>query len=267
MTFAVSFLAALRLRLAVVAQYRANIAIWSVASILQVVVYLSVWRAVAEAGGATSSGYTAEQFAGYFLVLLVVREATYGWMPYMLADHVRQGSLSTYLMRPFHPLGEFAAEMTAHKLQSVLMLLPVAALLALVFDAALELRPAAVALGVLVVLPLATLVRMLVDSLFALSSMWLTRIDGMRNLYYLLLLLLGGQFAPVDVLPGALRAVAMALPFYWTLGFPTELLAGRATAADAALGLVVLAAWALVLLVILQPAWRRSTRAYEAVGS
>ena len=267
MNFARSFVATLRTDLIVIAQYRANVAIWSIASVLQVVVYLSVWRAVAEAGGAASTGYTASEFAGYFLVLLIVREATYGWMPYLLADHVRDGKLSLYLMRPFHPLGAFAATMVAHRVQSVLMLVPVAVLLGFVFDASLDPQWWTIALSVLVVLPMAALLRMLVDSLFALSSMWLTRIDGLRNMYYLVLLLLGGQFAPVDVLPGPVHDLALALPFYWTLGFPTELLAGRATPQEAAIGIGVLAAWSLATYVVLQPAWRRSTRAYEAVGS
>ena len=259
-------LAALRVSMLVQTQYRANMAIWSMASILQIVVYLSVWRAVAEAGG-TTGGFTPSQFAGYFLMLLLVREFTYSWMPYMLADDVRSGKLSGLLMRPLHPIVQHSADMVAHRIQSVAMLVPVAAILVFAFDASVDLRPGALAMALLVVLPLAALVRLLVDSLFALTSMWLTRIDGIRNMYYLVLLLLGGQFAPIDVLPTALQAVAKALPFYWTLGFPTELLIGRASIAEAWTGAAVLAAWAIGTLLVLQPAWRAGTRAYEAVGS
>lgn len=257
--------ASLRAALLVEAQYRANMAIWTLASILQIIVYMSVWRAVAQAGG-SSGGYSASEFAGYFLVLLVVREATYSWVPYMLADRVRNGSLSMLLMRPLHPLASLLSTMLAHRFQSVALLTPVSVLFVWVFDAQVDLRPAALALA-LIVLPLAAATRFLVDSIFALSAMWLTRIDGLRNMYYLVLLLLGGQFAPIDVLPDWLRAVALALPFYWTLGFPTELLVGRAPMSDAWIGLAVLSAWTIALFFILQPAWRAGTRAYEAVGS
>ncbi len=246
-------------------QYRANMAIWTIASVLQIVVYLSVWRAVADATGSTG-GYTPATFAGYFLVLLLVREFTYSWTPYMLADEVRSGRLSTRLMRPLHPIVQLCAEMVAHRIQSVVLLVPIAAILAAAFDATVDGSVHAI-LVALVVLPLAALVRLLVDSLFALSSMWLVRIDGIRNMYYLVLLLLGGQFAPVDVLPGWLHAVALALPFYWTLGYPTELLVGRASVGDAWIGIAVLAAWSLLTIAVLQPAWRASTRAYEAVGT
>ncbi|MCW2921662.1 MAG: hypothetical protein JWL76_1536 [Thermoleophilia bacterium] len=258
-------MAELRRSMLVQTQYRANMAIWTVASVLQIVVYLSVWRAVAEATGSTG-GYSPSTFAGYFLVLLIVREFTYSWTPYMLADEVRSGRLSTRLMRPLHPIVQLCADMVAHRIQSVTLLVPIAVILAFVFDASVDLRPWAL-VAALVVLPLAALVRLLVDSLFALCSMWLVRIDGIRNMYYLVLLLLGGQFAPIDVLPDWLRTIALALPFYWTLGYPTELLVGRASIGDVWLGIAVLVAWSVATLAILQPAWRASTRAYEAVGT
>ena len=258
-------LAVLRRSMLVQTQYRANMVIWSMASILQIVIYLSVWGAVARAGGVTG-GFTASEFAGYFLVLLLVREFTYSWIPYMLADDVRSGKLSTLLMRPLHPIVQHVGDMLAHRIQSVTLLVPIAVVLIIAFDATVDLRPASAAFALLV-LPLAAIVRLLVDSLFALTSMWLVRIDGVRNMYYLLLLLLGGQFAPIDVLPDTLRYVAMALPFYWTLGFPTELLIGRASSSEAWIGIAVLSAWSVAAMLVLQPAWRAGTRAYEAVGS
>ena len=258
-------LAEVRRSLLIQTQYRANMAIWTIASVLQIVVYLSVWSAVADATGSTG-GYTASTFAGYFLVLLIVREFTYSWTPYMLADDVRSGKLSTRLMKPLHPIVQLCGDMISHRIYSVTLLVPIAIGLGFVFDATIALRPWAL-VAALVVLPLAALVRLLVDSLFALTSMWLVRIDGLRNMYYLLLLLLGGQFAPIDVLPEWLQPVALALPFYWTLGYPTELLIGTAPIGDAWIGIAVLSAWAVGTLAILQPAWRASTRAYEAVGT
>lgn len=258
--------AAVRLNLIVSSQYRANMAMWSVASILQIVVYLSVWQAVANSGGA-AGGYTAAQFAGYFLVLLFVREMTMTWMPYEVSGYVRSGKLSPMLLRPLHPLAYIASGMVAFRIQSTMVTIPIAVMLFVAFDAQVDTSPAALLVGLLLVLPLASCTRFLADTLLAITALWLTRIDGIRGIYYLLLLLLGGQFAPLSVLPGALEATAKALPFYWTLGYPTELLVGRATLADAWIGMAVLAAWSTVLLFALQVVWRRGIRAYEAVGS
>lgn len=259
-------LAAMRVDLLIAAQYRANMVMWSLASILQVVVYLAVWQAVAAASGGSAGGYSAAEFAGYFLVLLVVRDITYTWIPYELSGYVRSGKMSGLLLRPLHPIAYIGTSIFAFRVQSMLTVVPIAALLFMMFDAAVDLRAEAVVVALLVI-PLAMATRFLADSLLSLASMWLTRIDGIRGMYYLLLLLLGGQFAPVDVLPAWLRTIALAMPFYWTLGYPTELLVGRAPMSDAWLGIAVLAAWTIGLYAVLQPAWRASTRAYEAVGS
>ncbi|MCW2927202.1 MAG: hypothetical protein JWM86_1170 [Thermoleophilia bacterium] len=258
--------AAVRLNLLVAAQYRANMAVWSVASLLQIVVYLSVWRAVAEAGGGTTGGYDAGSFAGYFLVLIVVRELTMTWMPWEFPGYVRKGSLAPLMLRPLHPIAYIGSGMVAYRLQSMAMTIPAAAVLFIGFDATIDSGLGALAAAV-VILPLASAVRFLADSLLALTSMWLVRIDGIRGIYYLLLLLLGGQFAPLAVLPEWLQAVAKALPFYWTLGYPTELLVGRADVADAWIGAAVLGAWTLGLFAALRPTWRAGARAFEAVGS
>lgn len=259
-------LAAMRLNLQVAAQYRANMAIWSVGSVLQVVVYLSVWQAVARASGGAIGGYDTAGFAGYFLVLLVVRELTNTWMPWEFPGYVRKGTLSPLLVRPLHPLAYIGGGMLGFRLQLMSMAIPTAALLYLLFDARVEVTWQA-ATAALLVLPLAAVTRFLSDSLLALTSMWVVRIDGIRGIYYLVVLLLGGQFAPLDVLPGWLQAIARALPLYWTLGYPTELLVGRAAASDAWIAILVLSGWTVALFVLLQPAWRAGTRAYEAVGS
>lgn len=258
--------AATRLNLLVATQYRANMAIWSLASILQIVVYLSVWRAVAEAGGGATGGYTASEFAGYFLVLMVVRELTMTWMPWELPGYVHKGTLSPLLLRPLHPIVHMGAGMLAYRVQSMAITIPVAAVLFVGFDATIDTSATALAVGALI-LPLASATRFLADTMLALTSMWLVRIDGIRGVYYMVLLLLGGQFAPLTMLPGSLQVVAKALPFWWTLGYPTELLVGRADPADAWLGVLVLSTWSAVLSLAMQPIWRRGARAYEAVGS
>ena len=258
--------AAIRVNVAVAAQYRMNLFIWSVVSILQVVVYLSVWSAVADASGGAVGGYTAAQFAGYFLVLNFFRELVVSLSPIgEFAGYVRKGTLATHLLRPLHPMAYIGGGMLAYRLQSVLLAPLVAALLMWLFDAQVEIRAAAVTL-LLVVAPLTLWTKFVADACFACSAMWLTRIDGIRGVYLLGMLLLGGQFAPLDVLPDAMATIARVLPFYWTLGYPTELAIGRAPLGDAWIAVAVLAAWSTALYALLQVTWRAGTRAYEAVG-
>jgi ABC-2 type transport system permease protein len=250
----------------ITAQYRSNMAVWSASSLVQLIVYMSVWQAVSRASGGAISGYSTADFAGYFMVLLVVRDLTFSWMPWNFPDEVKSGNLSPLMLRPLHPLCSLWANMLAIRFQGTLLLLPMVAILWFLFDANLNTTVAAIAVTAALI-PLAAFVRGLSDSLLAMISFWLVRIEGIRGIYYFLLLLLGGQFAPIGVLPHWMQIVAKALPLWWTLGYPVELAMGRESLASAPIGLAVLTFWAVVLFVAVRIVWRKGARKYGAVGA
>lgn len=248
------------------AQYRASTFIWSGVRILQAVVHISVWRAVAGAGGGTTSGYTADEFTGYFLVMLCLTQIVLTPTPIgEFSTWVRSGLLGSHMLRPVHPFATLSGGAIAHRMQSALVMPVIAAVLLLTFGATIDLRADAL-LALVVVVPLAMLTKLMADCVFACSAMWLTRIDGLRGMYNVVLFLLAGQFAPLDVLPDTMATIARALPFYWTLGYPAELAIGVADPADSWIAIAVLSAWSIALYLLLQPIWRAGTRAYEAVG-
>ncbi len=96
--------------------YRVEVAVWAVGLILQPVIYLAVWVAVAQASGDNVAGYGTHDFAAYFIVLLVVRHLTSVWVIYTLGGEIRSGTLSPHLLRPFHPIHRFIAGILASKL-------------------------------------------------------------------------------------------------------------------------------------------------------
>lgn len=260
-----AFIAVWRMNMLTWSQYRANVAIWATTGMLQVVVYLSVWRAVAEAGGGSTSGFTAAQFAGYFCVLMVVREATFSWAAWEFGGLVQSGRMATYLSRPQHPLLALLGNMTAYRTASLILVIPTAAMLFIAFDAEVATSVGQVLVAI-ALLPLASLVRYLGDVLVGLSAMWVVRVNGILGAYYTVMLFFSGQFAPIEVLPDWMEAVARVLPFWWIVGYPTELIVGRADLADAWIGACVLSGWFVALLLVLRVVWPRAMRAGETVG-
>jgi ABC-2 type transport system permease protein len=254
-----------RAHMLVWSQYRANLVIWATTGILQVVVYLSVWRAVAEASGGSTSGFTPAQFAGYFCAFLVVREATFSFIAWHLAGHVREGTISMLLSRPQHPALYLVSEMTTYRATSLLLVVPIAGVLFVAFDATIDTTAPAV-LVALALLPLACAVRMVGDVLLGLVSVKFIRINGILAGYYTVVLFFSGQFAPIAVLPDWMQVVAKALPFWWIAGYPTELLVGRAQVDDSWIALAVLAAWMAGYWVVFRRVWPRAMRASETVG-
>jgi ABC-2 type transport system permease protein len=79
--------------------------------------------------------------------------------------------------------------------------------------------------------------------------------------------LLAGQIAPVALLPGPLAALATALPFRYMLGFPVEMMIGKALRADVLHGLAIQWSMVLVLATLAAVAWRAGLRRFEAYGA
>jgi ABC-2 type transport system permease protein len=98
-------------------------------------------------------------------------------------------------------------------------------------------------------------------------AFWITRVTAINQLYYVVFLFLSGFVAPLDLLPGPVRAVAELLPFYRMLGFPVELLLGRLSPTQALVGFGAQLAWLAFALLLLNVVWARGVRQYSAVGA
>ena len=247
-------------------QYRASLFIWMIAQVLEPLVYLIVWSTVSNSSGGSVGGYTAQGFAGYYLALMLINQVTYTWVMYEYEYRVRQGGLSFALLKPVHPIHADISDNLSSKLVTLPILLVVAAILALIFHPTAALHLWAV-LAFIPALVLAFLVRFLLEWTLALAAFWITRVSAINQVYFLLMLFLAGQIAPLTLFPRWIQVLADILPFRWMLGFPVELVLGRLTQLQALAGLGAQAAWVVISLVLVRLIWRAGVRAYSAVGA
>jgi ABC-2 type transport system permease protein len=247
-------------------QYRASLFIWMIGQILEPVVYLVVWSVVSTGNGGSVGGYTTAQFAGYFVIFMLVNQATYTWIMYEFEYRVREGILSAALLHPVHPIHSDIADNLSSKIITLPVMLVIAVALGLAFHASVSLHPWSVALF-LPVLLLAFLIRFLLEWTLALAAFWTTRVSAINQTYFVLVLFLSGQLAPLSLLPRALQTAAQILPFRWMLGFPVELLTGRLTLQQALAGLGIQFAWVAGAVLLVRLVWRIGIKVYSAVGA
>ena len=252
--------------LAMMLQYRAALLIWMIGHVLEPLVYLIVWSVVASTGGGSVGDYTKTQFAAYFIVLMLVNHVTYTWIMYEFEYRIRHGSLSFALLKPVHPIHSDIADNVSSKMITLPFMLAIAAVLAVIFHPALSPEPWAIGLFIPALL-LAFLVRFLLEWTLAQAAFWTTRVNAINQTYFVLLLFLSGQIAPLSLMPHPVRILAEILPFRGTVGFPVELLLGRLTLTEALTGLGIQAAWVIIGLVLLRVVWRAGVRVYSAVGA
>jgi ABC-2 type transport system permease protein len=247
-------------------QYRGALVIWLIGLILEPVIYLSVWSTVAQSQGGAVDGFSAADFAAYYLIALVVSQATFTWIMWEMEYWIRQGSLSPLLVRPVHPIHRHIASNLTFKLLTMAVVVPVVMVLAIIF------RPdftgsAWTVLAFFPALALAMGLRFAVEWTLASAAFWVTRVSAINQLYFVVFLFLSGFAVPLDLLPGPVRVVAEWLPFYRMLGFPVELLLGRLTPGQVAMGFAAQIAWLAIAVSLLNAMWARGVRQYSAVGA
>src|SRR5512140_1528866 len=84
-------------------QYRANLLMYLLYDLVSPVVYLAVWVTIANSQGSVQ-GLTANDFITYYLTLLVVDQLTSEITIHLLAYKIQDGTLSSDLIRPVHPV-------------------------------------------------------------------------------------------------------------------------------------------------------------------
>jgi len=246
--------------------YRASLLIWMIAHVLEPLVYLVVWSRVAESGGGSAGDYSGAQFAAYFIVLMLVDHVSFTWIMYEYEYRVREGMLSPALLRPVHPIHADIADNVSSKVVTTPFMLLVAAGMALLFHPAAAPQPWAFAVAI-PALVLAFFLRFMLEWSLALAAFWTTRIGAINQTYFVMMLFLSGQIAPLTLFPYPLQVVAAVLPFRWMISFPVELLLGRLTPVEALTGLGVQVLWVGLAYMLMRLTWRAGIRIYSAVGA
>lgn len=247
-------------------QYRASMVIWLIFMVVEPVIYLAVWSTVAEAQGGSVEGTTASQFAAYFITSMLVNHATFTWIMWNYEYYVREGVLSSLLLRPVHPIHADIAENVAYKAMTLTVLLPIAGLLSLAFRPAFAFEWWSTLLFI-PVLVLAAALRFFVEWTLALAAFWMTRVSALNQIYFVIFLFFSGRLAPLDLFPDFVQSLSFFLPFRWILYFPIELLAGNQTPLQALVGIGALLGWLAFHLLIMRFVWQRGVKEFSAVGA
>jgi ABC-2 type transport system permease protein len=247
-------------------QYRVATYLWMIGMLAEPVIYLVVWTTIADEQGGQVAGVTAGQFAAYYIVWTLVRNMNIVFTPYGWEWRIREGLLSAALLRPLHPLHDDIAGFAGWKVVVILMWLPVAAVLWVLFDPVLD--PSALEVLVFAVAIWgAYLIRTMFLSLLGMITFWTTRVSAIFELAIALELLLSGRLVPLEVMPDWAQNLAAVLPFQWTFYFPIWALVGDFSTAELIGGLGAQALWIAILTGLTLLAWRFAVRHFSSVGN
>jgi ABC-2 type transport system permease protein len=262
--YAEYYLTAMRIAISTQFQYRVANYFFMVGMIAEPVIYLVVWSTIARQQGGAVGGITPGEFAAYYIVWTLVRNMNFvsvgAW-----ESRVRTGELSGQLLRPLHPIHYDIGYFAGWKIVVIILWLPIALVLSLLFQPDLSVRPIDVAVFGFAIWG-AYLVRTVTYAVLGMVTFWTTRVGPIVQLVMTLELLLSGRLVPLSLMPDWAQKLADVLPFKWTFGFPIEALVGRLPELELLAGLVTQLLWIAVGAIGFRIAWRFAVRRYSAVS-
>jgi ABC-2 type transport system permease protein len=250
-------------------EYRANFLFSLFGAVAPVIIQTALWTCLYAPGSAGDElfGFTYAQMLGYIVVANIVSRLVRTGFEYDLNDDIRSGGLDRFLVKPIDYFGFRLAQFAGSKsAETVFMAVALAAALAVLSGVAAFSAGLAAVLGFVAALALAFALNFLIFWCVGLLGFWLTEIGFLFEAARIVIITASGGVFPLSVFGPGVESVLKALPFRFTIQFPTDVLCGRVAGSEMAWGLAAAAAWSVALFALARAVWSVGVRRFVAVG-
>ena len=246
--------------------YRGEFVFYMLGAIFTPLFSAFVWRAALASGATLPVDHS--YIMTYFVLLAVVSMLTSAWLSGFMADEIRFGSLSKWLVRPGSYFYELAANNVGEKILKIFILLPMVAIFALVFrsDIALD-APAWRWLVMLVAIVLGAVLAFSFDVAEGSLGFWVEDLGGIVKARGLVMSVLAGQLVPLALFPDWAQGFMKIQPFRYFLSFQLEIVVGNLSVREIAFGLTMQAGYAVLFILLARWLWNTGKRSYAAAGA
>lgn len=246
-------------------EYRGQIIIWILASVLPLVMLL-VWLTIAQEKGGPVGGYDQTSFISYYLAIIFARRLTGVWIIWDLDLDIRKGNLSAQLLRPLDPVHYFLVRILASRPLSVILVGPPVVVASLLLGARYDLSLLSLVLTLTAVAG-ALLIEFFSQMLMGALTFWISQTLALAESWFWLRNFFSGWIIPIDLFPAGVIVALLYLPFRYTLSFPVEIILGRLALTQIGRGLLIQYGWVLLFFMLYRWLWQCGLKRYSAVGA
>lgn len=248
--------------------YRAEGIIWMLVEVSEPLVALIFWLAAFKTHSAIAN-YTLSSMVLYYFGVMFINNLVATHPQYDIAEEIRSGSFSNYLLRPINFVSYKIAGGASWRVVRVLFFMPLLLLLVPIFKidiGTLDLSPVRLLL-ILISLTMAFYLHFFFKLVLGLAAIWFTEAGWLFISFSIVNSFFSGDLIPLDLFPAKMLVVANWLPFKYLTYFPLTLGLNRLTQPrEIFLGLAIQFGWCLSFYLLYRWVWRAGSKTYSAYG-
>lgn len=223
-----------------------------------------VW--IAASKGGQINGYSSGDFVTYYLCVLLLNQFVQSHFMWDVAFEVKEGVFSSQIVRPIPWLEFMLLRNFMWRCIRLCLFVPWFILFAILYRSQMGGAEFSFGWTFWISFLLGHCVSVMTVLTLALLALFVQEAQSLFEIYYLPMLFLSGQMFPVAMYPGWVQTIAAWLPFYYTVGAPTEILTSRTTGSDALQVICIQVVWVIGLIVAHKIMWRFGLKHYSGVG-
>jgi ABC-2 type transport system permease protein len=246
-------------------QYRVQFLVHMIRGIIFLIVLIFIWRSVFNQVE-NFGGYTFSSMLTYLVMIRFIHFTNRGNTGRLIADEIKNGDLSKYLLKPVNYLKFWFCSFWADRLFDALTRITVLIGFLVLMPGFFKLTSFKSALLFVLFLPLSLVFNFLLNVFLATFAFWVTDVRLFTSIVGLTTGFLAGGLIPLDILPGFLKSLSLLLPFQYTLYFPIKIYQGTLSNWEIIRGVFTSFVWLGAGFWFLNYFWQKGVRKYEAVG-
>ncbi len=228
---------------------------------------LALWLTTANFGRLP---FSDTELIAYFIAVIYIGIASEMWQSWFVAENVNDGTFSTYLLKPFHPIMRYIIDNFSDKIFKMtivtIILFSAHFLIPQTVWGQFNFSPLIIALTLLS-LSLGYIMMFLLEYSIGLSAVWFYDIGFLKTWIDLTYTIFAGRLIPLIFFPVALLNFSILLPFRYTVSFPVEIILGKLSSSQIVLGFIIEIFWVGAIFLIYKLIYKKFAKDFQGHGS
>lgn len=246
-------------------EYRVEFLGHMMLGLISLLVMYFIWSAVFK-NRQYFGNYTFSSMMTYMILVRFFHFVKRGNVGRQIAEEIKEGRLSIYLIKPISYLRWWLASFLAGRFFEAILRILMLFVFLFLFPNVFEFPGIFKIFMVLIFLIFSLFFNFLFNILVATLAFFVTDIKLFQTSLFLVVDFLAGGLIPLDLLPGFLKTAGNFLPFQFMIFFPAKIYQGNLDLFQIIQGFLTCFGWILFLAYFLRTLWLKGVERYEAIG-